>query len=145
MGEEAAQTVLVQVLGAVRAVDAEGRLLDVPSASQRRLLALLAAHAPRSLRADLLCDALGVSPGALRTTVSRLRRSLGDTSILASQSGYRLAVAVDARLFTTTLSELASSGDRIGTIERALAMWEGPPLDEFRVRCLGIARRRTAD
>jgi hypothetical protein len=29
--------------------------------------------APRALRVDLLCDVLAVSPGALRTILSRLR------------------------------------------------------------------------
>ncbi len=131
MGDGAAQIELVRVLGPIQAVTADGRSFDLPSVSQRRLLALLAVHAPRSLRVDLLCDALGISPGALRTTVSRLRKALGDGAILASQSGYRLAVAVDAHRFTATLSEVVSSDDRIGAIERALAFWAGPPFDEF--------------
>lgn len=143
MGDEPAQTRLVRVLGPIQAVNAEGRSLDLPSSIQRRLLALLAVHAPRSLRVDLVCDALTISPGALRTTVSRLRKSLGDGSILASQSGYRLAVPVDARLFTTALSEAASSRVRIGTIERALAIWAGPPFDEFASESRQPRRRRT--
>ncbi len=71
----------VRVLGPVQVVTASGRSLDLPSASQRRLVALLAAEAPRSLRADWICDVLAVSPSALRTTVSRVRRAAGDGAI----------------------------------------------------------------
>jgi hypothetical protein len=66
----------VRVLGAVCGVAPDGSPVDVPSASQRRLLGLLAVHAPRPLRAEWLADVLGVSPGALRTTVARLRTTV---------------------------------------------------------------------
>jgi DNA-binding SARP family transcriptional activator len=121
----------VRVLGPVQFVTTSGRSLDLPSTSQRRLVALLAAEADRSLRVDLICDVLGVSPSALRTTVSRVRRALGDGTIAGSQGRYRLGVATDAALFTSTLSEAAASDDRIAMLERALTMWAGPPFDEF--------------
>ncbi len=50
----------VRVLGGVSAVRSDGSTVDVPSASQRRLLALLALHAPRRLRAEWLADVLMV-------------------------------------------------------------------------------------
>ena len=121
----------VRVLGPVQVVTTSGRSLDLPSASQRRLVALLATQAPRSLRADWTCDVLAVSPSALRTTVSRVRRAVGDGAIAGSQGRYRLAVPVDAALFTSALSQVGSRDDRIETLERALAMWTGPPFDEF--------------
>ena len=122
----------VRVLGPVQVVTASRRSVDLPSASQRRLVALLATEAPRSLRADWICDVLAVSPGALRTTVSRVRRTVGDGMIAGSQGRYRLAVPVDAALFTTSaLSQVSSRDDRIETLERALAIWTGPPFDEF--------------
>ena len=121
----------VRVLGPVQVVTTSQRSLDLPSASQRRLVALLAAEAPRSLRADWICDVLAVSPSALRTTVSRIRRTVGDGTIAGSQGRYRLAVPVDAALFTSALSQVGSRDDRIGALERALAMWTGPPFDEF--------------
>jgi len=75
----------VRVLGPIQVVTTSGLALDLPSASQRRLLARLAVDAPRALRVDLLCDVLAVSPGALRTIVSRLRKGFGDTIVVASQ------------------------------------------------------------
>src|SRR5271163_4179431 len=57
----------VRVLGPIQVVTTSGLALDLPSASQRRLLARLAVDAPRALRVDLLCDVLAVSPGALWT------------------------------------------------------------------------------
>ena len=130
-GIHAEDVAFVRVLGPVQVVTASGRAVDLPSVSQRRLLARLAVDAPRALRVDLLCDVLGVSPGALRTIVSRLRKGLGDTAVIGSQGRYRLAVPVDAALFTTLLSRLGTDDDRIGTLERALALWTGPPFEEF--------------
>ena len=121
----------VRVLGPIQVVTPSRRSVDLPSASQRRLVALLATEAPRSLRADWICDALAVSPGALRTTVSRVRRAVGDGVIAGSQGRYRLAVPVDAALFTSALSAVSSGDDRIETLGRVLAMWTGPPFDEF--------------
>ena len=121
----------MRVLGPVQLVTTSGRSLDLPSASQRRLVALLATEAPRSLRADWICDVLTVSPSALRTTISRVRRAVGDGMIAGSQGRYRLAVPVDAALFTSALSAVSSRDDRTEMLERALAMWTGPPLDEF--------------
>jgi DNA-binding SARP family transcriptional activator len=121
----------VRVLGPIQVVTTSGLALDLPSASQRRLLARLAVDAPRALRVDLLCDVLAVSPGALRTIVSRLRKGFGDTIVVASQGRYRLAAPVDAALFITLLSQASAGDDRIGTLERALALWTGPALDEF--------------
>jgi DNA-binding SARP family transcriptional activator len=109
----------VRVLGPVQVVTISGLVLDLPSASQRRLLARLAVDAPRALRVDLLCDVLAVSPGALRTIVSRLRKGFGDTIVVASQGRYRLAAPVDAALFITSLSQVRAGDDRIGTLERA--------------------------
>jgi DNA-binding SARP family transcriptional activator len=121
----------VRVLGPVQVVTTSQRSLDLPSASQRRLVALLATEAPRSLRTDWICDVLAVSPSALRTTVSRVRRTVGDGAIAGSQGRYRLAVPVDAALFTSALAQVSSRDDRIEALERALAMWTGPPFDEF--------------
>jgi len=128
---EAGDIAFVRVLGPVQVVTASGRSLDLPSASQRRLVALLATEASRSLRVDLICDVLAVSPSALRTTVSRVRRALGDGTIAGSQGRYRLAVVTDAALFTSAVSEAAFSDDHLEALERALAMWTGPPFDEF--------------
>ena len=47
----------VRVLGPVQVVLSSGRILEVPSASQRRLLAVLALHARSSVRAEWLAKA----------------------------------------------------------------------------------------
>jgi len=52
-------------------------------------------------------------------------------TIAGSQGRYRLAVPVDAALFTRALSAVSSGDDRIEALDRALAMWTGPPFDEF--------------
>ena len=130
-GIHAEDVAFVRVLGPVQIVTSSGRSFDLPSVSQRRLLARLAVDAPRALRVDLLCDVLDVSPGALRTIVSRLRKGFGDTAVIASQGRYRLGVPVDAVLFTAMLSELGTGEGRIGTLERALALWTGPAFEEF--------------
>src|SRR3954470_7718455 len=82
----------VRVLGPVQVVLSSERIVELPSASQRRLLAVLALHARASVRAEWLADTLGVSAGALRTTVSRLRRVLGETAVETTSTGYRLDV-----------------------------------------------------
>src|SRR5580693_406430 len=121
----------VRVLGPVQVVTTSQRSLDLPSASQRRLVALLATEAPRSLRTEWICDVLAVSSSALRTTVSRVRRTVGDGAIAGAQGRYRLAVPVDAALFTSAFAQVSSSDHRIEALERALAMWTGPAFDEF--------------
>ena len=55
---------MVRVLGPVQVVTLRGEVIDLPSASQRRLLAALALHAPRPVRTEWLCNVLDVTPGA---------------------------------------------------------------------------------
>jgi hypothetical protein len=71
----------VRVLGPVEAVTGSGHSVDLASASQRRLVAMLAAEVPRSVRAERIQDEVALSPSALRTTVSRVRRVLGAGAI----------------------------------------------------------------
>src|SRR5947209_7305471 len=113
----------VRVLGPVQVVMASGSVVDLPSTSQRRLLGVLALHARRSLRVEWLAETVGVSPGALRTTMSRLRKLLGEEGVATTATGYRLDVDVDADLF---LSEIEA-----GALGAALSRWNGAALDEF--------------
>ena len=121
----------VRVLGPIQVVLSSGRILEVPSASQRRLLAVLALHARSSVRAEWLADVLDVSQGALRTTVSRLRRVLGDAAIQTTSTGYRLDVDVDAELFCREIAGAAFGIDSAGALEKALERWAGSALEEF--------------
>jgi DNA-binding SARP family transcriptional activator len=118
----------IRVLGPVQIVLSSG-IVELPSASQRRLLAALAVHAPQSVRLDWLCWVLGVSSSAVRTTVTRLRRVAGDDLVHTTVTGYRLSAAVDATLACAELE--AAEGDP-ELIRQALGRWVGRPLEEFR-------------
>jgi DNA-binding SARP family transcriptional activator len=121
----------VRVLGDVCVLAADGSVIDLPSPSQRRLLGLLALHAPRRLRSEMLADVLGVSPGALRTTVSRLRSAVGLDVLLTSSTGYAVACDVDASQFCHAVAAASRSEDRVRALQQALNLWTGPALDEF--------------
>jgi Bacterial transcriptional activator domain. len=131
VGEPERTIASVRVLGGVQAVAADGSPIDLPSASQRRLLAILALHSPRRLRSEWLADALDVSPGALRTTVSRVRATVGATVLESGSTGYALVADVDAALFCRAVGEAAAAKDPVPALARALALWNGPPLEEF--------------
>ena len=121
----------VRVLGAVCGMTPDGLLIDVPSVSQRRLLGLLAVHAPRPLRAERLADVLGVSTGALRTTVARLRTTIGPATLRTASTGYALVGDVDATRFCSAVATADRETDKLVALEQALALWTGPVLEEF--------------
>ncbi len=123
--------VSVRVLGAVCGVTSDGSIIDVPSASQRRLLGLLAVHTPQQLRTEWLADVLGVTPGALRTTISRLRTTIGAATLRTTSTGYSLEGDVDAAQFCSAVANVDKAKDRLGALERALTLWAGPALEEF--------------
>jgi DNA-binding SARP family transcriptional activator len=122
----------VRILGAVRFVSDDGEAIDLPSASQRRLLAALALAAGATLRPEYLSDLLDVTPGALRTAVSRLRSRLGEQTICTDAVGYRVTCSVDATTFTDLLITSPKVPDRLAALDDALALWDGEALDEFR-------------
>jgi DNA-binding SARP family transcriptional activator/tetratricopeptide (TPR) repeat protein len=125
-------TAFVRVLGAVRFVDERGEVVDLPSAAQRRLLAALALANGATLRSEYLCDALDLTNGSLRTTVSRVRSRIGDGVIRTDSAGYRMTCAVDATMFTDLLVDRPDRADRLAALDEALALWHGEALDEFR-------------
>jgi DNA-binding SARP family transcriptional activator/tetratricopeptide (TPR) repeat protein len=118
----------VRVLGPVQLLGASGEVVDLPSAAQRRLLGVLAIHAGVPVRAEYLCGVLGITGGALRTSVSRLRRVVGDNALRTTVGGYRLDAAVDAALACADLQAADGDPARIG---RALERWVGDALEEF--------------
>src|SRR4051794_19026321 len=91
------------VLGPVE-VRRDGEPVSIPGGKTAELLVHLALAAGEAVRADRLLDDLWAGTPTNRNTlqqkVARLRRSLGDPSLLVSgEDGYRLAVelaAVDA-------------------------------------------------
>jgi DNA-binding SARP family transcriptional activator len=107
---------MIRVLGPIQVITDDGDAIDLPSVTQRRLLGVLAVHAPNRVRAEQLAEMLGVSAAGLRTSVSRLRKALGGQALASVSGGYQLTAAVDAQLFT---------------LEEALGLWAGPALEEF--------------
>ena len=128
---------MIRVLGPIQIVTADGHTIDLPSASQRRLLAVLAMHAPSPVRAERLADVLQVSSSGLRTTVSRLRTALGNGALASTAGGYRLTSSIDAQQFCRAVDKLptdpcpTTTTIRLSALADALGLWMGPPFDEF--------------
>ncbi len=111
--------------------------LDEPASLgpvQRRLLALLAVRAGSVVTNDQITDVLGLgSTGAVRTSVSRLRRVVGD-AITRLPPGYVLdAGCLDVRRFEDLVRRSSASepGDRLMLLSEALGLWRGAALVEF--------------
>ena len=128
---------MIRVLGPIQVIAEDGHAIDLPSVTQRRLLAVLAVHAPNRVRAERLAEVLGVSAGGLRTSVSRLRKALGGRALASVSGGYQLTAAVDAQLFCRAVAAVpagtgrASAAASLATLEEALGLWAGPALEEF--------------
>lgn len=124
---------LVRILGRIGADLADDTRFDPPSGPQRRLLALLAMRAGRPVTSETLCDLFDLSSGAVRTTVSRLRKSLGADALTTTAGGYVLDVETDAQQFQTAVTRARSlPADRAADeLMAALEMFNGPALDEF--------------
>jgi predicted ATPase/DNA-binding SARP family transcriptional activator/tetratricopeptide (TPR) repeat protein len=133
----------VGILGPLE-VSSGGRPVEVGGARLRVLLLRLAVAVPRVVTVEELADALWPDEkpadqgNAVRTLVSRLRRSLPDPSTLQSaQGGYRLAIPADAvdalefdQLAKNARRELAQGNavDAARQLRAALALWRGPAL-----------------
>lgn len=125
-------TAYVRLLGPVAFVAADGQTVELPSVTQRRLLAVLALAAGSALRPDHLVEVLQTSPGGLRTTVSRVRALIGQEAIQTGAIGYRAACPVDTDIATRLVAGGSGQGDRLAALEEALSYWVGDSLDEFR-------------
>ncbi|MGH3917940.1 MAG: BTAD domain-containing putative transcriptional regulator [Pseudonocardiaceae bacterium] len=141
------------ILGSLEVLD-QHRRIEVSSAKERLLLAVLVVHANEIVSADRLIEALwGAEPPAtaantLQTYISHLRRALEPDRAARAQDGvlrtrghgYSLVVApgaVDAVRFEQLAREgrdaLSADPQRAAdTLSRALALWRGEPLAEFR-------------
>ncbi|MER6917442.1 BTAD domain-containing putative transcriptional regulator [Streptomyces sp. NPDC000594] len=115
---------------------------EVTAPRLRGLLALLAGElragcGTERLVAGVWPEALPERPGkALQVLVSRARAQLGAEVIVATASGYRLALAEDRvdcsalLLHAAASAERARAGDHAGSLaaaEAGLALWEGTP------------------
>lgn len=125
----------VEVLGDDRPVTLGGK-------RQRAVLAALLLQARRVVPTDqLVHDLWGEHPPrtaatSLHNVVSQLRRQLGPDVLVTQAPGYLLQVEseqIDAYRFERALGDsrrLPPEGRR-ELLERALALWRGPPLAEF--------------
>ena len=132
--------VVVRLLGPVDVIDGSDAVHAPDSALRRTLLALLAMRAGEVLATDWLLEhAWGGAPpesgsAALRFHISRLRRELGDDSLIETcPGGYRLAVTADQvdALAVEERSQAArserDSARAADTYAEVLAMWRGAP------------------
>src|SRR4051794_39325419 len=134
---------LVGVLGPLE-VEQDGSRIAVGGGRLRALLACLALDAGRPVSTGRLVDALWEEDlpadqvHALQSLVSRLRRALGDGSLVApAPGGYRLDVEVDAQRFEALAgagSAARAAGDHARAaevLEAALGLWRGPALADL--------------
>ena len=123
------------VLGPLRVVGAHGTQVAMSSVAQRRLMSLLVCRAGTVVSADSLAEHLELSPGALRTSVSRLRRIVGFDVLVTAPPGYELrSENTDALRFehlTATARTATDPALARGALEEALALWRGEAYDEF--------------
>lgn len=131
-----------RILGPVE-VWADGEPVQLGSPKQRAALTLLILEAGRVVSTDQLVDALwGEQPPrtaatSLQNFVSRLRKVLGNETLVTKAAGYQLAIRpeqVDAERFRRLYEEAKAgeAAERSAKLVEALAMWRGPPLAEFR-------------
>lgn len=122
------------VLGPLE-VRAEGDRIRLASDAQRRLVSLFVLHAETAVRAEALEDALGLSPGALRTSVCRLRRVVGPDVLTTEPPGYAIhGDHIDAVQFEEALDRARAAADPTqerALLRDALVLWRGEPYTEF--------------
>ena len=94
----AAPVTHVRLLGPICFASGTSTVIRLPSPSQRRLVALLALHSGVTMRTAQLCDLLDVKPGALRATISRIRRLVGDDVLRSDAVGYRIDLTTDVAM-----------------------------------------------
>lgn len=137
-----------KVLGSVKVLSASGEVVELTRRQQRSALGILLLSTGRRLSSDTLIDALwGLDPpgdpqGALRSCIYGLRKTLNINGRLRTgANGYMLALSADDQLdlqLFRSLSSRARDADLVnnpaavaGLLERALEMWEDPPLGDI--------------
>ena len=139
-----------RVLGPFEVVDEELGIVPLGAAKERALLALLVLHADEVVSSERMIDELwGERPpesatNVLHTYISHLRRTLEpgrrrgvEGLIVTRPPGYLLRLEpgqLDLHRFEELVHEARSTGDpaqALMTLNEALALWRGPPLQEF--------------
>jgi predicted ATPase/DNA-binding SARP family transcriptional activator len=120
-----------RILGPLDVVDGP-RVVALPGAKHRALLAMLLLHANEVVSTERLTEALwddeppGTAQKALQVYVSQLRKVLDRERLLTKAPGYLIRVDAD-ELDLTRFERLV----REGMPREALELWRGPPLAEF--------------
>jgi DNA-binding SARP family transcriptional activator len=122
----------------------DGSLVPVQGPKQRALLAVLVLNANEIVSTDRLVDQLwgaeqpDAGGAALRVRVSQLRKALGPKGahVVTRVPGYVLELddeQLDLRHFERLVAESvdASPESAAELLRDALALWRGPPLEEF--------------
>lgn len=133
-----------KILGPLELRDDEGRVVAVPGAKRRALLALLLLHANEVVSSDRLMEDLwGDEPPesgitALQVSISKLRKTLGPAAaaLETRPPGYVLTLEpnqLDLHCFERLVEEAphAEPEQSAGKLREALALWRGPALVEF--------------
>ena len=102
--------------------------VELGSTTQRRIVAALAATPGRPVRAEILADLAGLSPSALRVSISRLRKVMGNAAIATGPAGYTLLAGTDAM---AAAAAFTATDRNLESLRAALAEWAGPPFGEF--------------
>jgi DNA-binding SARP family transcriptional activator len=131
-----------RLLGPLEA-SADGAPLALPAGKPRALLARLVLDAGHVVAVETLVESLWERPPAsaykvLQVYVSQLRKALGSAAIETRRPGYRLGIGRDDSDLGRfeALAEAARAADdparRSDLLGRALSLWRGPALAEFR-------------
>jgi YVTN family beta-propeller protein len=127
-------------------VSRAGQPIELGSAKERVLLAILVLHAGEVVSSDGLIDALwGSQPpsdplASFHVLISRLRKALGAECIVTRGRSYTLSVEADSidlvrfeRLLARGRESLAGGDPRqaSATLRLALSMWRGEPLADL--------------
>jgi DNA-binding SARP family transcriptional activator len=132
-----------RLLGPLEADDG-GEAVELPVGKPRAVLARLLLDANRVVSTEAIVDSLwGDRPPASATKlvqayVSHLRKALGPGAIETRTPGYVARVAgadLDLSRFESLAVEADAAGDparRVELLDRALRLWRGAPLAEFR-------------
>jgi len=134
------------ILGSLAVWD-DDRELPLGGPRQRAVLAILLLRANELVPTEAIVDRLweerppATAVKAVQVYVSQLRKALGEGAIETRPSGYLLRLdpgSLDALRFEELLAEgrglLAGGapGEAAAVLRRALALWRGPPLADFR-------------
>lgn len=127
------------VLGPLEARRGDGVPVPLPGERQRRVLALLLAHRGRAVSAAALAEAVfadrpPVNPAAaLQNQMSRLRRALGEETLVNTPHGYRIVSdGTDADRFESLVDKARRDPARaVGLLGEAMSLWRGPAYAEL--------------